>query len=438
MACCAPNECSTEEEILNRFLNDLYERKIRLQKDEEEQCDIRNAVTEMVNNISTTVTAIDPKFRIGRKLLVGSASERTQIVQPNEYDFQLVLEELSDAIDPINVSDCVEKPGCVHIPFKNDASKDRWIDLLADEKLVSTRGGKMGAIQAGFRQQFHKILQHATDLLKKAHIEMKTGILLMQNSTIRKHGPAFTPSFVWQRKASREKMEIFVDLCPVIRFTGNLDKLIRLQDVTCETYFDYVHKIGHVMLMPCTRKLSCESGLCFRVIFTPAEILLIRDMSNHHRKCYKLLKYILNGILARTATVFHSYALKTLVLNHHYLEKCEENQSVSKCFMSLLRQIQGIIEDSPVSLLRYDMRKHLPNMFLNKVSVWNHEQSILDGDIQIRLKRLMKRLKKIASMTEYDFQKCYIRSVNCSNLNKVYIPIGFILYEALDHLFEKQ
>ena len=438
MAKFEPSESSTEEENLNRFLNDLYERKLSLLQDEEEQRDIRDAVMEMVNKIATTVTAADPKFRIGRKLLVGSASEGTQIVLPNEYDFQLVLEELSDAIDLTNVSNCLGKSGCVHIQFKNDASKDRWIDLLADGKLVSTRGDKKCDIQAGSRQQFHKVLQHATDSLKNAHIEMKTGILLMQNSTIKKHGPAFTPSFVWQRRASREKMEIFVDLCPVIRFTGNLDKLIRLQDATCDTYFDYVHKIGHVMLMPCTKKMSCESGLCFRAIFTLAEILLIRDMSSHHRKCYKLLKYILNGILARTATVFHSYALKTLVLNHHYLEKCEENQSVSKCFMSLLKQIQGIIEDSPVSLLKYDMRKHLPNMFLNKVSVWNHEQSILDGDIQIRFRRLMKRLKKISSMTEYDFEKCYIRSVNCTNLNKCYIPIGFILYEALDHIFEKQ
>ena len=161
-------------------------------------------------------------------------------------------------------------------------------------------------------------------------------------------------------------------------------------------------------------------------------------MSEHHRKCYKLLKYILNGIIARTATVFHSYALKTLVLNHHYHEKCEETCNMAKCAMELILKIQSIMENSPVFLLRYDMRQHLPNMFFKSMSVWNHEQSIVDSDIRIRLQRLMKRLEKISSMKEYSFDKCYIRSVNCSNLNRVYVPIGFILYEALDHIFEKQ
>ena len=84
------------------------------------------------------------------------------------------------------------------------------------------------------------------------------------------------------------------------------------------------------------------------------------------------------------------------------------------------------------------MRQYLPNIFFKGVSVWNHEQSIVDSDIRIRLQRLLKRLEKIATMKDYSFDRCYIRSVNCSNMNRVYVPIGFILYEVLDHVFEKQ
>ena len=433
------NNAHTEEETLNKFFNDLYAKKLGFTLNEYEVLDIRNAVIVMVHNIAGRTGNIDQRFKIGKVIVVGSDPEGTQIVQPKDYDFHLVIEELSHE-DILDISsECPDKEGCVHTRLKKTDTALQWKQLLCDGNLVSTNGTSQSTHRYGFRQEFHKALQTAVESLKNEQIQMKTGILHMKK-VITKHGPAFTLSFTWQHQDRNETLEIFVDLCPVIRVIGQLDQIIKLTDAdaTCDVYFDYIKKVGSLMLIPCSRTMSCKSGLCFRMTFTSAEILLVRDMSAHHRKCYKILKYILNGILARTATVFHSYALKTLVLNHHYKEQCTEENSIAKCVLMILMQIQDIVQESPRSLMRYDMRKQLPSLFIRNLSVWNHEQSILDSDIKIRLSRLMNRLKRISNMKEYAFEKCYIRSVNCSNLNRLYVPIGFILYEALDHIFEKQ
>ena len=367
--------------------------------------------------------------------------ERTQIVQPVDYDFHLVLEELSCEAGGqarLSVNPCPEKSGCVHVKIEINELRTQWMHLLNEDYLLSIRSVVNSSNRDGFRQYFYNVIRKAVDAVKHEHVKTETGTLFLKGSSVTKHGPAFTPTLSWQRNGTMERMEIYVDLCPVMKINRDLDKLLNAEDCVCETYHEYVQKVGSAMLMPCNKSLSCKNGFCFRVTLTLAEILLIRDMSEHHRKCYKLLKYILNGIIARTATVFHSYALKTLVLNHHYREKCEETCCMEECVIKLILEIQSIVQNSPVSLFRYDMRQYLPNIFFKGVSVWNHEQSIMDSDIRIRLQRLLKRLEKIAMMKDYSFDKCYIRSVNCSNLNRVYVPIGFILYEVLDHVFEKQ
>ena len=427
------------EQTLNMFFSDLYARKLSFSMDEREVHDIRNSVIEMVHNIADKLGNIDQRFKIAKVITVGSAAEGTQIVQPNEFDFHLIVEHLSQE-DAIYISeDCDEMGGCVHITIKKCDISQQWVQMVSDGKLVSTNGGGFNNTSAkGLRQEFHKALQEAMNSLECKQINMRTGILSIANHAVTKHGPAFTPTLIWQPHDRKHSKKIFVDLCPVIRIPNELDKILKLEDVTCSIYHDYAEKVGSVNLMPCTRKMSCKNGLCFKATFTSAEILLVRDMSLHHRKCYKILKYILNGILARTATAFHSYALKTLTLNHHYKDLCTDESNTSKCVLTILKQIQAIVEDSPVSMMRYDMRKYLPSLFFKHLSVWNHEQSILDSDIKIRLSRLMTRLGRISRMKDYAFDKCYIRSVNCSNLNRVYIPIGFVLYEALDHIFERQ
>ena len=91
------------------------------------------------------------------------------------------------------------------------------------------------------------------------------------------------------------------------------------------------------------------------VTYTEFELLCTSHLSQHHRKCYKLLKYIVNGEpfpregptnrlitpFMDSKTGFHSYALKTLVWTHHYLWECNEKSDLSSCILKILKNLMS-------------------------------------------------------------------------------------------------
>ena len=120
-------------------------------------------------------------------------------------------------------------------------------------------------------------------------------------------------------------------------------------------------------------------------------------LSPHHLKCYKLLKYLVNGEpfprVTPTATIikpflgpktiFHSYALKFKVWDHKFKEECSEKVDLSSCFYRVIRSLEDD-ED------KYDdVVKRLPS---------KESQSIL------RLRTLQKGIEKIKTTpTEAEF-----------------------------------
>ena len=106
---------------------------------------------------------------------------------------------------------------------------------------------------------------------------------------------------------------------------------------------DFAKSIKSLLLMP-------RVGMRFKVTFTEAELHLTFNMSAHHRKCYKLLKYIMNGepipleshksrifkYLGVTHTFIHSYMLKRIVWEHHYIRQCDQEMDLGMCFIILM------------------------------------------------------------------------------------------------------
>ena len=79
-------------------------------------------------------------------------------------------------------------------------------------------------------------------------------------------------------------------------------------------------------------------------------------LSEHHRKCYRLMKYIINGepfplkshknriakYFETDHTVFHSYILKRAVWEHHYIEECNEEIHLGNCVRKMLSLVVSI------------------------------------------------------------------------------------------------
>ena len=203
-----------------------------------------------------------------------------------------------------------------------------------------------------------------------------SGKLKLKRRKPKKHGPAYTISLLWERTTTEKHttMEISVDLCSALKIdfenyslllhqihlhrlphivpSSNLnharstDSVLPLSDSVTSNYVDYVEDIKSVLLMP-------RDGMRFKVAFTESELLLTSNLSDHHRKCYRLLKYIVNGepfplkgskirrFFKDTHTFFHSYIIKLVVWEHHYFKKCGQEINLGICITEMLPKLKA-------------------------------------------------------------------------------------------------
>ena len=430
---------STRKQRLNKHLNKLHRKKyLPLYNCNAEQTDKREAVIEMVHTIASEIGIADSRLKVQNVILVGSVSEDTQLRETAEYDFQLVLEAFSQ-LSCVNVSKaCNDRDGYVHIEIKDSALRSKCYSMIEDDQLKSTKGRELGLKKPGLRQLFGKTL---TKTLKEEKVIRKHTGSLYSFWDIRyrvfKHGPAFTIRLIWDTRTPNERgvyLPISVDLCPVIRFCGPLTEIIEENCVKCQTYFKYAEENNLVTLMPSNRKTSCKAGLCFKITFTTTEILLMMDMSDHHRKCYRLLKYLLNGCSRKSPTAFCSYQLKVLVLNHHYDQKCTEESDLDKC-------LHNIVDDM-IDICRTHSKGELfcANPFIATQNIWSHGTSIRDKDLKKRLLKLKSRLKRISKLCSFCIHIDPVNRSNCvrtcvkkvrNSIWSIFLMVGLFVFMYL-------
>ena len=445
-----------KRETLNRFYNDLYADKICFKLSSQEVSDIRGAVIDLVERIADKLGHIDEKFRIRDVILVGSAREETQITLPGEYDFLLVLDGLSQqGVIEINMV-CLDKENCAHVKVKDDRLKRQFKDLLKGDELLCTRDDSLFSWKDGLREEFRHVMEKAIRANVNEKICYSTGILRLDNKSVKVHGPAFNPQFEWHG-CNGKVIDISVDLCPVIRLAGEFPEFINLDNVVCETYYNYAQVMGAVMLLPCKKGHSCRNGLCFSVIFTETEMVLMKDLSEHHRKCYMLLKYLLNAKqrpslgkafdwadnLIEPETTFFSYILKILVLDHHYIQKCTETKCFASCLERILHKIINITHFARIVIPGIPPRNWLSNPFFKNQNVWSsHGLKLADQDLTMKLRFLLIELEVIGDMKEYTYDHCFIYTVRgnmfARPLAVAIIIAVFSVYicPALGHLLE--
>ena len=160
-------------------------------------------------------------------------------------------------------------------------------------------------------------------------------------------------------------MKISVDLCQALKLFWDVYKNM-LQSNGCNVPYalkNHIQNVRTVLLMPHNNYQNDGSILsmpnnvvcAFKVTFTEAELLLTAGLSDHHIKCYKLLKYVTNPeihplqtdtskikYLFQDKSLVPSYALKIMVWNHQFNQKCfEENDTFSCVFQMLSFHYKG-------------------------------------------------------------------------------------------------
>lgn len=203
-----------QKETLNQFFNHLYDNMLQLQESDQVIFDIREAVREIVRDLAMKIGDIDKRFKIGDIILVGSAMEGTRNITPNEYDFLLVLDVLSQP-GVISVSqNCRYSEGHVHITVENNDIKTQYKAMLSDGKLI---GSDMDLLWVpmvrSLRYFFGNVLEDTVkNMFNRVSVKMLTGSLSFSSQEVQLHGPAFKLMLNWQENGNADT-EISVDLC---------------------------------------------------------------------------------------------------------------------------------------------------------------------------------------------------------------------------------
>ena len=163
------------------------------------------------------------------------------------------------------------------------------------------------------------------------------------------------------------------------------------------------------MLMPFERRAACESGKCFKITFAEIEVLLMKDMSGHHRKCFIMLKQMFGFDGRQANAIINSYALKTLVLNHHYKAGCNEISNIEQCLEKIFEDMRTILRGAKHT--RFVLQMFLPSPFLTTHNVWNQDQDIRNKDLEKRIDKLTKRLQCL----KHDSRVYNSKNAHCSS-----------------------
>lgn len=382
----------------NRFLNDLYDKKVDVNNNfsVQEIKDIQEAVEQQVNLLTTTIGEVDSRLKIKKVIPVGSAREGTQIIRPCEYDYILILESLSTSgvvsLTPTETKFTTRT--FMHVKLESDHARLVFGDIIDNDYYI--RGSHwLPCFKQGLREVFSAAIHQAVKLNSRSSIMKNTGKLKIRRWKPDSHGPAFTIRLVWKRRVANAHttMEISVDLCPALKLKRERHRhVLPSSDNSVLAELGCIELGGSVLLMP-------REGMHFKLTFTEAELAYTSHLSQHHRKCYKLLKFIVNGdpfpreqltlasgILKHfqeANTSFHSHALKAAVWKHHYTEKCTEDKNSGFCVMKMLESIQGKTDNpgfrptpSKESLSNRriaTLRKSLRNLNSTPIENYNYE-----------------------------------------------------------------
>ncbi|XP_053380003.1 uncharacterized protein LOC128548671 isoform X2 [Mercenaria mercenaria] len=358
---------------LTYFFRDILKKRIDFQISSDEVTDIIFAVEYLVGIIVAAVSSNVIWLPFSRLVKVGSMAEGTKVGSPDEFDYLVVLDQKGVEVN----RSCEQNRGYAHIKVTDPQLQRIWKKWLYGDYLQGafTHGfsgifpGYFDTLGNAFMYEVGEIIKYLKDDL---FCSRQTGRMLV-NKNIQKHGPAFTPQFLWEPHSRRgKKITINVDITPAFEVDLSED-IIKKDDTFHADFWKKIEAHGKFMLIPCHEPVSCTSCvLCFRLTFTETEVELVRGLSKHHRECYKLLKYIFSS--GGGYSFMSSYAWKTLVLKHACY--CKETANLAMCFKKLVatclhylftRKTEEKIEFS--RLVRFLMRGdkfelHIPSIFI--------------------------------------------------------------------------
>ena len=321
---------------------------------------VQQLVHKMVHNIAKEAYRADSGLTLREIIPVGSMAEGTRIILPNEFDFMIVV----DRIDADDVRDTISDSKGTFVRMKIECREENCMYSIEDPSVdyISAFGSECNCHLAKLTKEMclYSILCATADkILEDGHSyssESHPGKL--QLIECKRHLPALTLTLLWKACDVEDEpiqMEISVDLVVMVELEIDACFLDRT-DVFHQHFYNELNAIKKVHI----RHDWYLNYVGFRVSFVFTELQLIRDDSETHKTCYKLLKYIYRTNNIPFERFCSSFLLKNLLLQHAV---CCEGGGLGWCLLKILGELRDKL-DSEGSEIPF-----IPHVFSTKVDL---------------------------------------------------------------------
>lgn len=354
----------------------------------EKAVNIQTAVEMSVQNILDKAHAVLPLYTVSELLLVGSYAEGTKILDPDEFDFLAIIEDLSQP-GAISVNNPQEEPGLVTAAVADDKLKPKWDSVCGNGFLQCFQNsGKpsrfgntvMTAILEMYRTLDAKEKEGASGIMASAtEIDFVTFNFFMprvNDISVKLRRAEFkTPNVLIHFEL--DDMPVSVDLSPAIRYR-KIEDCLNKDNCASPILAEEVKKHGSLLLVG-------NRDYYFRVTVTETELDYMQSkMKNKHKIIYILLKYVnfTFGNMSNQIFPFTSYMLKNICLLHDL--RCNNGLgTVATCFDSVIELLAETCE-----------QKYIQSVFNVKVNLFPVPESKYEKEYRKHVIETLQDIKR--------------------------------------------
>lgn len=321
-----------------------FERKARF-KDEKEADLIREKLETLVISILTKVEQRDERFE-STLIQSGSVYEGTKVRQPDEFDFMVKLNSLTNKP---SFHQCEKREGYVKLALEETEWREfrdeegffspnmvcRHFKKLVNECLSEAEVPK----ELQIRRASQELLRGSwgpvfSDILGSSGAEdSASGVIYSET-----HGPATTLYIDWKGGETYKDLPVSVDLTLTIEYPSS-SLPVQLRSIPQE---------AEAILRECGFQVVPAAFDMWRVSFSTAERRMLTSAPDGFKTCYRVLKTLRDDIsekLQLESSLLPSYMFKTVLLSELFSKPTRfwENEILSQRIIHVLEIVlQGV------------------------------------------------------------------------------------------------
>ncbi|XP_052088112.1 uncharacterized protein LOC127725277 [Mytilus californianus] len=305
---------------LDIYIQNLHDQQCIFQIPKNEVKEIERFVIHIVKNfIPTTIKALNPNFTVLEVVNAGSYFEHTKVKNPDEFDFMVVVRELSTPVSVQIQKGCI--PGYANVKLRQ---KGRWHS--SGMEYTPEKEFEISILS------FNAYLRQAVSLVPVQ--KGRYGTLTYQDVAVRgKPYSVFshvqTANFIWKRKICKTGEETLYQRSDVTKKTDNDNLKICVDMMTCchfpaDVFSEILPSSSlsnpslinngcHIVLKPCnTSSCNDKETPCRLISYTKSEVEKMANLDENWKVIYKCTKLLFSYV---EYSGIDSYKLKSTVLH---------------------------------------------------------------------------------------------------------------------------